>query len=312
MVLTAAIVAYGAVVLGSWVRITGSGLTCPDWPLCHGAIVPSLTNGTLWEWSHRLVALLETPLVLAVLIIALPLRKRRPHIIPTLALIAALFVVQVLLGAATVHLSNSPLSVVLHWGTAMAFLGTLVALTVFVRAPVILSQACPEFIEGSKDQASAVQRSWTHRAVVVMTSATALLSFATMCIGAYVSSSGAGLACSSIPGCAGQVIVYGSGQYVQMLHRLAAGTCLLIACATLAFAWRYASPSVRAIVSLGTALLFAQVLLGLLNVAWRLPSALRELHAANAALAFLAFVVAAAMAAIEHATAATGRAAVQT
>jgi len=262
-------------------------MTCPDWPLCHGAIVPSLAGGTLWEWSHRLVALLEAPLVIAVLIVPWPLRKRYPFISVTLALIAALFVIQVLLGAATVHLSNSPLSVVLHWGTAMAFLGALVALTVFLRAPEAVPSA---------------HRERTHDAVLAMVSLTALLSFVTMCIGAYVSSSGAGLACVTIPGCAGEVLVYGSGQYVQMLHRFFAGACLLIGCATLAFAWRYASSSVRAIVSVGMALLFGQVLLGLLNVAWRLPSAVRELHAANAALAFLAFVVAAALAAVEQTT----------
>jgi heme A synthase len=40
------------------------------------------------------------------------------------------------------------------------------------------------------------------------------------------------------------------------------------------------------------ALVGMQVLLGLLNVALRLPTDLREAHAVNAALTFLAFVVA--------------------
>ena len=48
----------------------------------------------------------------------------------------------------------------------------------------------------------------------------------------------------------------------------------------------------RASVTVGLALLFIQVLLGLLNVALRLPIDLREAHAANAAMLFLAFVVA--------------------
>ncbi|MFB3091656.1 MAG: COX15/CtaA family protein, partial [Dehalococcoidia bacterium] len=29
------------VVLGGVVRVTESGLGCPDWPLCHGKIIPS-------------------------------------------------------------------------------------------------------------------------------------------------------------------------------------------------------------------------------------------------------------------------------
>jgi len=46
----------------------------------------------------------------------------------------------------------------------------------------------------------------------------------------------------------------------------------------------------RIAVCIGIALVFVQVLLGLLNVALRLPMDLREAHAFNAALVFLAFV----------------------
>jgi cytochrome c oxidase assembly protein subunit 15 len=121
-----------------------------------------------------------------------------------------------------------------------------------------------------------------------------------MCVGAYVSSSGAGLACLSIPGCAGNVVVYTPGQFVQMLHRFAAGLTLLFAVVSFALAWvRDESLRVRAAVSTGLALVFVQVLLGLLNVALRLPTDLRELHAANAALVFLSFVAAAIFAALD-------------
>ncbi|MBC5816329.1 MAG: COX15/CtaA family protein, partial [Candidatus Eremiobacteraeota bacterium] len=135
--------------------------------------------------------------------------------------------------------------------------------------------------------------------LVGILSGTALIAFATMCIGAYVSSSGAGLACVSIPGCAGNVVVYNSGQYVQMLHRFVAGACLLSGAAAFAFAWRMGSSRVRILTSLGLALLFAQIILGLLNVALRLPVILREAHAANAALTFLIFVIATTFAALD-------------
>ncbi len=251
-------------------------MSCPDWPLCHGSLLPSIGAGSLWEWSHRLVALFEAPLVVALAAMAWPLRKSARPIMWMLALVVALFVFQIFLGAATVHLANSPLSVVLHWGTAMGFLGSLVALTVFMRAPSLLERTTRA----------------GHLVFTTALCATALLAFTTMCIGAYVSSSGAGLACTSLPGCAGEVVVYGSGQFVQMVHRVAAGLCLFTACATVALAWRYASRAVKLMTSFGLALLFAQVILGLLNVAWRLPVLVRELHSATAALAFLSFVAA--------------------
>jgi len=283
LALVAAAVAYGGVILGSWVRITGGGMSCPDWPLCHGSLLPSIAGGSLWEWSHRLVALFETPLVIALAIAAWPLRKRSRSVAPMLALVVALFGFQVFLGAATVHLANSPLSVVLHWGTAMAFLGALVALIVFMRAPSLLKDAAP----------------LGHRALATLLGATVLLAFVTMCVGAYVSSSGAGLACVRLPGCAGEVVVYGSSQFVQMVHRVVAGLCLLTTCATAALSWRYGSRAVSAMVTTGLGLLFVQVIFGLLNVAWRLPLAVRELHSATAALAFLSFVAALALAAAQ-------------
>ncbi len=285
LALVTMIVALATVMLGSWTRINGAGLTCPDWPLCHGRLIPSFADGTVWEWLHRLLAFCVSPLVVGLLIVAWRERRRSPFIGPAAVAIGALFLTQVLLGAATVELSNSPISVVLHWGTAMAFIAALSALAVFGAAS-----------EAPAGRAARVP------ALGAILFGTAALAFVTMCMGAYVSSSGAGLACLSIPGCAGNVVVYTQGQYVQMLHRFLAGGTLLCAAASLALAWaRPVSARVRASVATGVALICVQVLLGLLNVALRLPTDLREAHAFNAALVFLAFVVAASFAMLEAA-----------
>lgn len=280
LALAAALVAFLAALMGSWTRINGAGLTCPDWPLCHGKLIPSFADGTIWEWSHRLLVFLVSPLVLAVFLAAWRCRKAPTPIGLTMYLIAALFVLQVLLGAATVYLSNSPISVVLHWGTAMAFVAALVAISIFAQAAYSSQPAAPD---AGLDESP----------LVGVLAGTTLVAFITMCVGAYVSSSGAGLACLSLPGCVGNIVVYSDGQYVQMLHRFVAAGALLCASASFALAlvW-HASGRVRIAISLGLFFIFVQVLLGLLNVALRLPTDLREAHAANAVFVFLSFVVA--------------------
>jgi len=46
---------YSLLVLGNLVTTTGSGLDCPDWPLCHGTVIPPANIGIWIEWSHRLL-----------------------------------------------------------------------------------------------------------------------------------------------------------------------------------------------------------------------------------------------------------------
>jgi heme A synthase len=281
-------VALITVMLGSWTRINGAGLTCPDWPLCRGHLLPSLTDGTLWEWAHRLFAFSVAPLVVALMVVAWRERRHSPFIAPSVGIIALLFFVQVWLGAATVRLANTPSSVVLHWATAMALIAAISAMAVFAAA-----SRTGRSEGGNAAPSTPTPTTW-------MLAATALVAFATMCVGAYVSSSGAGLACLSIPGCAGNVVVYTPGQDVQMLHRFAAAATLICAAASLALVWaRPASRRVRVAVGVGAALVCLQVLLGLLNVALRLPTDLREAHAVNAALVFLSFVLATIFAALD-------------
>src|SRR6267378_1718586 len=57
-----AIVAYAAlgaltliVLSGAAVRLTGSGLGCPDWPKCYGKAYPPLTAHALIEFSNRVI-----------------------------------------------------------------------------------------------------------------------------------------------------------------------------------------------------------------------------------------------------------------
>jgi heme A synthase len=272
---SAAIAAFALAVLGSWIRINGAGMTCPDWPLCHGQIVPPLDGGVILEWSHRMIAFLEGFLVLGALVTAWRARKRIAFIRPVVAFIGVAFGMQVALGAATVALANNPPSVVWHWATAMLFLAGLTALA-------ILAFAAP-LPDGPRAAQSGLFP------VLVGCAASALCA---MCAGAYVSSSGAGLACLSFPSCDGSWLGVNSGQVAQMAHRGFAGIFLVFA--TVAAYWAAVSTRgrVRNATLAGFALIVVQVALGIANVVWLLPTPLREAHAANAGLTFILFVTA--------------------
>ncbi|MEO5939956.1 MAG: COX15/CtaA family protein, partial [Candidatus Limnocylindrales bacterium] len=115
------------VTIGVVVRATGSGLGCPDWPLCHGQVIPPLDDVKAWiEWIHRTVAVVIGFEVLGLAILAfIDQRDRRALVAATVGAIL-LVGFQAWLGRETVRLGNSGESVTAHLAAAMTLLGLLV------------------------------------------------------------------------------------------------------------------------------------------------------------------------------------------
>ena len=269
-----AVVTYALVVLGGVVRVSGSGLGCPDWPLCHGRLLPPLDLHAIIEYSHRTTASLTSVLVVLTAAVAwLAWRKRRDIVIPaTIAL--GLLIVQVVLGAITVRLELPPMIVLAHLATAMALLGAVCVTAVAALTPAPA---------GTVDRSSI---RWT----LLAAGGTYLLIIS----GSLVVGSGASGTCDAWPLCGGGFSFGFDGlPAIQLLHRgIAAVIGLLIVFSLVSVLARHRrQPAVRATVALTLAALGFQIAVGAAVVTLRLPAALRGLHLALASAVWAGTVI---------------------
>ena len=253
-----AVCTYLLIVLGAIVRITGSGMGCGDhWPLCNGGLFPSLGNlGMLIEWSHRLVAALLSVLVVALAGYAWWLRRETALDRPGLAAYAALglLALQVALGAVTVKLALPAWTVILHLGTAMLLLATLI---VAARGPR-LTPGSPRLRAGSV------------RAGLVPL----VLGFVTVLLGALTANLGAATACLGFPLCNGHLLPDGNSlRLLQWTHRLLAYTLFGYVVWWAMRSRRRGAWAVAALVTLQVVVAAAMVLLAL-------PRPLQAMHVA--------------------------------
>ena len=273
--LATVVVMFGLMVLGSIVRTTGSGLACPDWPLCHGRLIPPLQFNVLVEWTHRLLALVVSLQLAALAGWIVFHRELRGRLGGLMLLALGLLAAQILLGALTVWKLLDPGIVGGHLAVALMLFSTVLTLTLAAGA------------EREGDAPAGPRPAGLLPLAAVATIAT----FGQAVLGGMVSTHHAGLACPDWPTCHGEWIPpLVGGVALQFFHRL--GGYLLVAVVLLtAFRARMApDPGLRAGALLAGSLVIAQVGLGVCNVLLGTPVWLSAVHLATA-ITILAMLV---------------------
>ena len=153
----------GITITGSLVRVTGSGLGCDTWPLCHeGSLVP-VAGAAPWihqaiEFGNRLLAFVVA--AAAVLALFAVFRAGRRKDIKTLAWISLIgVVVQAVIGGISVRLDLR------WWSVAVHFLPSMVL--VFVAAMLYMRIAEPDDASPTRRYPTSAQ-TWTLIAVAAL------------------------------------------------------------------------------------------------------------------------------------------------
>lgn len=247
-------------VVGATVRVHGAGLSCPDWPLCFGQLIPQLNFQIFLEWGHRLFA---GCISLGFLMLSV-LSYRNPEAWGKIGRVVGVAVVvlglQIVLGGLTVLKLLASWSVTSHLLTGNLFFFLLVWMGQLL-APRPFFQTTSNTISS------------TTRNLGLMLG---LVVFLQMGLGGLVSSNGAGMACPEWPRCNTLWFPTFTGiAGLQIFHRLGAYTVLVVSLLFAASAW---NTPIRSRAMLIVGLVLTQITLGVINIFLAMPVETAVLH----------------------------------
>jgi heme a synthase len=259
------------VLTGAAVRLTGSGLGCPDWPKCYGKAVAPLETHAVIEYGNRILSGLVGLAAVAAGLLAWFRRPFRRD----LALIGALLplgvVSQAVLGGFTVRNHLAPGFVMGHFGLSMLILVAAVSLA--WRA---------SYEPGERPRGTDRVSVWAVRALVPLGAVTIFAGTAATAAGPHAG------------GQDGEKInrldFKGGGTLDWAIHqhaRIAAALGVASVVVWLLLRRREADPLVRRAVTALLALLALQAGVGALQYALELPAEIVWVHVTLAALTWL-------------------------
>ena len=258
LALATALVTAGLMTWGSWVRVSGSGLACPNWPDC-GA------EGTAAaiETGHRVLAGVSMILVFALAGLALWQRSAVGKLTPLFVAAAAMILGQAALGAITVYTDLDGYARLAHLVMAMAVLGITTA-----GGILLLTRGQPP------RQSPFAARHLVYGAI------------AAIAFGGTIVATQTSFQCDTLPLCSGESPAM--AQTLHTLHRTFSGLLFAGAIWAAYVSWMRGAP--RAIMLAVLALMIGQVIVGAAGVMADFPNPLRILHMGLASLTWAAIV----------------------
>ena len=302
LVFVSIVLVFIVVILSAWLRLSGSGLGCAEWPACY-ALIKTETGGAealaaahlVPPWAtltHRLVASALGVLVLGITVMALRRRQQPEQSILIPFAVLGLTVFLSILGYKT----PSPL---LPWVTLSNLLGGMAMLALLwwlgQRSVASETERLPQH----------ALRPWAQLGIFMV--------FLQIALGGWVSANFAALACTDFPGCGGYtwrdgpwresfnllrmlpatdggtVITGDTGKIIHLVHRIGALLTFLymawLGWRAIGAGGRYRGTGIALLV-----FLVLQIALGIGAVAFSLPLGLVTAHNAMAALLLLSVV----------------------
>jgi heme a synthase len=252
----------GIVMTGAGVRLTGSGLGCPDWPQCHGGVVPPLETHAWIEFGNRAVSGIVGIVAAAAGLLAF---RRRPYR-RDLAMVGMLLPLGVLgqavLGGFTVRNHLAPGFVMSHYILSMLLLTA--AVTLLWR-----SRHEPNSRPRSTDRLLV----WSVRALVPLGAAAIFLGTATTASGPHAGGAGTGDVIDRLEWKGDDTL-----SWVVSQHAKVAGLLGLVAVGVWLVVKRRGSRRTLRSMTILCCLLGVQGLLGIVQYQLELPSEIVWIH----------------------------------
>lgn len=207
MVLT--ILILGLMALGAGVRTMNAGLSCPDWPLCFGKVIPDFHPAVWFEFVHRAYAGIVA-LIFAGLLIYAFRSKEVPQSVKSAAKWGTAFLAaQIIMGGLTVLLLVKAVVVTTHLLLATLFFGCVLWMFFGVDHQLKNQTNGRSTIPATP---SGISSYW------ILT--LPILVFAQIAVGGLVASTYAGSVCVDWPLCNGQWVPTWKGAIgLQIIHR---------------------------------------------------------------------------------------------